>query len=166
VGYHGSTRRKLMPSNLHQIGATLLNSSSTVTFIIYASPTIEGGVRSPLRAPSFKEEASFSSILSWDVPLLYGNSNSCKYFLRTEAANIARRRGQLVVVDVSTEGDGGRYLLNDRAGVRYVRVAGVPTSEAISGLGVLIAMWLCPLICKFIEDGCTVLVHCDHGFSR
>ena len=155
-----------MPSNLHQTGATLLNSSSTVTFIIYASPTIEGGPRSPLRPLRFEEEASFSRILSWDVPLLYGNANSCKYFLLTEAANRARTHGQLVVVDVSTEGDGGRYLPKDCAGVRYVRVAGDPTSLATSGLGVLIAMWLCPLICKFIEDGCTVLVHCDHGESR
>ena len=152
-----------MPSNLHQFEATILNSSSTVTFIIYALPTIKGGLRSPL---TVEEEASFSSILSWDVPLLYGNAHSCKYFLRTEAANRARTHGQLVVVDVSTEGDGGKHLPKDCAGVRYVRVAGVPTSSAKSGLGVLIAMWLCPLICTFIEDGCTVLVHCDHGESR
>ena len=154
-----------MPSNLHSYEATPLNSSSTAAFIIYGSTGIKSkrGLRRPV---TDEEHVSFSRPLSGHVPLLYGNDKSCFNFFKTEAAIEARTSVQLVVVDVSTNGDGGRHLPKDRAGVRYVRVAGEPTVSPKSGFGVLIAMWLSTLISKFIQDGCIVLVHCNSGESR
>jgi hypothetical protein len=139
-----------------------MNSSCDATVTFYAAPLREIPCDDPI---TDAEHTTFSRRLDEEIDLRYGSSQACRDLVRTAAACEDRSLGLLVFIDLSDEGDGGKYLPEDCAGIRHVRVGGGAIVSR-SGLGVLIAMWLCKMIHDLLDDGNTVLVHCDNGHSR